>query len=101
MGFVRYLGFILPLAIAFDLRKDGTRNGWPYPAVCSKCGRYKPDTYAYGLHSRICRDDLVDTVRVSTWRTTPQPRTVESAHPEEKVEENGYRLDPWWDRQLS
>jgi len=101
MGFIRHFGFILPLSIAFDLRKDGARNGWPTAAVCSKCHKWKAETYGYGWYSRICRDDLVDTVRVQTWRTTPIPRSVESAHPVEDQTGGGVELDPWWDRQLS
>ena len=104
MGFLKYLGFALPLSVALDLRKDGQMDGHPSPAICTKCGLWKRETFAFGEDRRICRDDLVDTVRVSTYRVRPIPRTVVSEHPEEIVADQPHQqvpLDPWWDRQLS
>ena len=100
MGWIRYLGFALPLSVALDFRRDSQYDAHAAPAVCSLCLRYKDETYAYGVIDRICRDDLVDTVRVSTWRVRPMPRTVVD-RPEERIAEKVHELvplDDLWER---
>lgn len=88
-----FLGFTLPFSVAYDFGKTTPYDAHPSPALCSKCGRWATETYAYGLMERICRADLGDTVKVCTWRVTPLRRTV-TEQPAEKVAEKDYQLVP-------
>ncbi len=100
MGHLRHFGFLLPLSLTFDIGANGPMNGRAVYGECSKCHRSKIDNFRYGVNELICRDCLGDTVRVSTWRTRPQARTVESAHPVEEVAEKDYQrvpIDDRWD----
>ena len=102
-GFLYFLGFALPFAIALDLTKDGPRDSFPSRGLCCLCKRWKEDTYLRGYNERVCSDDVVGVVhRSGARRILAAPRPLEQ-WPLERVAEksrDAIPLDPWWDRQF-
>lgn len=104
MGFMFFLGFAIPFAVALDRNKEGPRDAMPSRGLCCLCKRVKDDTYVRGFADRICADDLTGVVhRSGARRIHAQPRSV-GAWPPEKVADHPTQLeplDPWWDRQFA
>lgn len=96
-GFIRFLGFALPVILAFDLDKNPPRYGTPMPGRCCLCKRQRPKTYGRGDGQRVCSIDIEETVRVqhkARHRAAPRPIAL---NPSETLPER-QPLDPWWDR---
>ena len=102
-GFVVYLGFAIPFAIALSFEPTPPRDSMPMRGRCSLCKRLKEDTYRLTSEERVCADDIAGIVhRSGARRVKAQPRAVEE-WPLERVAERGQPkvpLDPWWDRQF-
>lgn len=103
-GFVLFLGFALPFALAFDRTGEGPRDAYPSRGLCSLCKRWKEETYRLTSLERICVDDMTAVVhRSGARRIRPQPRAAIPEWPLEKVAEKSHQLTPldtWWDRQF-
>ena len=104
MGFMFFLGFAIPFAVALDRNKEGPRDAMPSRGLCCLCKRQKEETYAIGVGQRVCVDDVVGVVhRSGARRIRSQPRPI-GEWPLEKVADLPSKLeplDPWWDRQLA
>lgn len=101
-GWVFFLGFALPGAVAASLEKDAPRDASPSPGRCHLCKRTKEDCYRMGDGAPICRDDAFDIVhRSGARRMRAKPRPVLDEWPLERViEKPRDGFDRWWDRQF-
>lgn len=103
-GYMFFLGFAIPFAVALDVSKEGPRDAMPSRGLCCLCKRYKEDTYIMGPSDRVCADDIAGVVhRSGARRIRSQPRSV-GDWPLEKVATHldvREPLDPWWDRQVA
>lgn len=106
-GFLKYLGFALPLAIAIDGigsdPKNPPRDRLPGKGLCSFCKRERAVSYALGMFERMCKVCLDDTLRVRFKRGSNRRRLLPE-HPLEAVVENPddefARRRVQWDRWL-
>lgn len=103
MGFLKFLGFSIPLPIALDLNKEPGYDARPSGGRCCLCKRVYVETYKLTRDERICVGCVSDITRRAGPRRITSPRPV-GDWPLEQVREPGdgkyVGLDPWWDTQL-
>lgn len=101
-GFLTWLGFRLPLALALDLSKDPDYDARPTHGVCRLCKRQSKEVYIRADGEAVCRDDLADIVRRSGPRRITTPRPLSTTWPLEQVRDrnDGQWVDlrPQWER---
>lgn len=96
-GWIKFLGFAVPISIALDNGASPGRDGLPRAGICSLCKRFKAVTYLMGVDERVCEDDIEDTVNSkAVQRVRSHPRSIE--HPVEVVNLYGPSIDPMWDK---
>lgn len=99
MGYMMFLGFAIPFAIAFP--QTPQRDAQPSPGRCCLCKRVAEETWALGNGDRVCVNDVADIVRRSGARRVLAPRRSIDPLPVEIVASPPtIELDPWWDRQV-
>lgn len=102
-GFLTWLGFRLPLALALDISKEPGYDARPTGGRCRLCRRHCAEVYRRGDGEVVCRDDVVDIVRTSGPRRITKPRPLDQ-WPLEVVREptdgKYVNLGPEWDRWL-
>jgi hypothetical protein len=100
VGWLKFLGFAIPFAVAFDNNASPPRDALPSRGRCSLCKRMKDETYILGSGERACADDVRDVARRSmALRSRTAPRPV-GEWPLEKVADTEAQLvpiDPRWD----
>ena len=77
-GFLKYLGFAIPLALALDpIGGDPAkplRDRLPGMGTCVLCKRQRAVTYQRGDGQRVCAEDIRDTLNSKAVRRTPAQR---------------------------
>lgn len=107
-GFLKYLGFALPLGIVgFDQEARGTaqagRDRLPVRGRCVLCKRDRAVAYKRGdieVVCKLCLDDIVASKQVQRARTR---RSLLPERPAEDVPDEPWTGESrdWWDRQFA
>ena len=85
-GFLKYLGFAIPLSLAIDPvggdPAKPARDRLPGMGTCVLCKRQRAVTYQRGDGNRVCVEDIGDTVHSKAVRRTPSQRRPVNPQPE-------------------